>query len=306
MKILKKLFLGLGLSAIFHCAVFATGAGTTGMEFLKIRTSARPLGMCNAFVAVADDISAMAWNVGGLATLEQQELLFSQFNYVDGLGYTNLGYGIPGKKGTIAFGFAIQAFTIEEIDVQYNNRGEMAIRNEVFSLAYGLRFTDSFACGAGIDLFSSTIGDYSLTSYGVNFGSLYFAPYDFVVGLSVRNIGPKFAYESKTFVGEQQSLPSTYIIGVAKKSTFHENTFLITSDIVKDYTTRLNIGIEYKLLNLLALRAGRRIGYDAGNFTFGMGIEYKPEALDRFQFDYAFSPMDDLGNTHIFSLITKF
>lgn len=306
MRVLKNLFLMLGLLGVFHCPAYAAGVGTTGMEFLKVRTSARPLGMCNAFVAVADDISTMAWNVAGLATLEQQELLFTHFNYVDGVGYSNLGYGMPGKRGTIGFGFAIQSFTIDEIDAHYNYRGEMAIRNEVFSLVYSLKFGDSFAYGGGIDLFSSTIGDYSLTSYGVNFGSLYFAPHDFIVGLSVQNIGPKFAYESKTFVGEKQSLPSTYIIGVTKKLTFYGDTLLVASDIVKDYTMRLNIGLEYKLLNLLTLRVGRRIGYDTGSFAFGMGIDYKLEALDYFQFDYAFSPMSELGDTHCFSLISKF
>ena len=306
MKVMKNLPLVLSLLGLFHCLAFSTEVGTTGMGFLKIRTSARPLGMGNAFVAVADDISAMAWNVAGLATLEQQELLFTHFNYIDGIGYSNLLYCIPGKRGTIGFGFAIQSFTIDEIDAQYNYRGEMAIRNAVFSLAYSLKLGDSFAYGCGIDLFSSTIGNYSLTSYGLNFGSLYFAPYDIIVGLSVQNIGPEFAYESKTFVGEKQSLPSTYIIGVTKKLTFYGDTLLVTSDIVKDYAMRLNVGIEYKLLNLLTLRVGRRIGYDTGSFAFGMGINYKLEALDYFQFDYAFFPMSELGSTHCYSLISKF
>jgi hypothetical protein len=119
-------------------------------------------------------------------------------------------------------------------------------------------------------------------------------------------MGPKCAYKSEVFTGEKQSLPSTYMIGVTKKLAFNGDTLLVTSDIVKDYRIRANAGVEYKLSNLITLRAGRKLGYDADNFALGLGINYKATALDYFQLDYAFSPVGELGNSHIFSLITKF
>ena len=303
MKMILRLLLVLVCS---HSLCFAGGdkVGTTGMEFLKIRSAARPLGMNSAFVAVADDISTLAWNVGGLANLSQQEFIFSYFNYIDGIGYYNLGYAIPGKFGTLGFGFSFQSFTLEEMDAQYNSKGEIVMSDMVVSLAYSQKFRELFTLGVGIDVFSSKIGHYTLTSYGVNLGGLYFAPQGFTVGFSVQNIGPKCAYKNDDFIGEKQSLPFTIIMGVSKKLL--ADKILLSSDIVNDHTLRGNMGAEYRLYKILALRMGYKTGYDTGSFTFGMGINFEPQALDHFQFDYAYLPMGDLGATHCVSIITRF
>ena len=42
----------------------------------------------------------------------------------------------------------------------------------------------------------------------------------------------------------------------------------------RDYTERLNLGIEYDYLGLIQLRSGYRLNYDIGNFTAGVGLNY--------------------------------
>lgn len=282
------------------------GVGVAGMNFLKTRAAARPLGMGNAFVAVADDISTLTWNVGGLANLSNQQFLFTHLSYLNNTACNNVGYAIAGKHGTLGIGFTMRSFIIDKIDVKYDEKGQISMKDMVFSFAYSRKFRNLFTYGCGVDLLNSVIGDYSVTTYGVNFGGLYFAPKGFVIGFAGQDIGPEYAYKTESFTGNKQPLPTTYIIGVTKKLEIPGGTVLATSEIVKDYTFRGNVGIEYELLGILALRGGYKIRYDSGGFTLGIGVNYKPTGLDRFQFDYAFTPMGGLGNSHCFSVITKF
>jgi hypothetical protein len=51
----------------------ASKVGTTAAQFLKIGVGSRAVGMGGAFVAVADDITSLYWNPGGLGRLNHNE-----------------------------------------------------------------------------------------------------------------------------------------------------------------------------------------------------------------------------------------
>lgn len=308
MRKVISLFMVYGLWCMV-CGVCYAGedeVGVAGMGFLKVRFAARTLGMGNAFVAVADDIGTLACNVGGLANSSGQQFLFTHLSYLDGVGCNNIGYAIGGKQGTLGLGFTMRLLTIDETGVQYEDRGQISIRDQVFSFAYSRKFREVLTYGAGADLFTSVMGDYSVITYGLNFGGLYFAPWGVVIGFAARNLGPEYQYKSETFTGAKQPLPATFVVGITKRLKIPGGNFLTTFDVVKDYTFRGNIGVEYVLGKMLVFRTGYKLGYDSGGFTLGMGVNYKPKGLDRFQFDYAFSPLGDLGDIHCVSVITKF
>lgn len=301
----------LSLFLVFSVLAWATGlvfagAGVTGMDFVKLKSAARPLGMGNAFVGVADDVSSLSWNVGGLANLSGQEMLFTHFTYLDGIGYNNLAYVMGGEFGAVGVGFTNLSLTGDEMNIQYKPGGTIAMKNQIFSFAYSRKFRKLFTYGCGVNIFNSVIGEYSALAYGVNFGGLCFAPLGFVIGFAAQNLGPKYEYKTEGFTGEKQPLPSTYIVGLAKKLKLPGGNLVGSFDLLFDYMLRENVGIEYKLFKMLAFRAGYKLGYDSGGFTLGLGIDYKPKGLDRFCFDYAFSPVGDFGNSHCFSVIAKF
>jgi hypothetical protein len=56
---------------------------------------------------------------------------------------------------------------------------------------------------------------------------------------------------------------------------------------------RQNLGLEYWLLNSLALRGGYQLGYDGGDLSAGAGFRF-----GGFGLDYAFVPYSVLGNSH--------
>jgi threonine dehydratase len=56
-----------------HAAEIFEKVGTFDGQFLKIGVGARAEGMGGAFVAVADDPSAVFWNPAGIARLEEDK-----------------------------------------------------------------------------------------------------------------------------------------------------------------------------------------------------------------------------------------
>src|SRR5512140_3342709 len=65
--------------------------GTTAAPFLTIGQGARALGMGSAFVAVADDPSAMYWNPAGIADLNGVNVVVEHTNWIADLQYEYLG-----------------------------------------------------------------------------------------------------------------------------------------------------------------------------------------------------------------------
>ncbi|MEI6845724.1 MAG: hypothetical protein WCK36_01600, partial [Candidatus Firestonebacteria bacterium] len=92
---------------LFICLQPASGA------FNMINSSARALGMGNAFVAVADDITSILDNPAGLANLSSLEATFTGSKVAWGIdsideSFTALGYSV---KGLGAVGVGYYSFT---------------------------------------------------------------------------------------------------------------------------------------------------------------------------------------------------
>ena len=96
-KIIPTFFFILGVSS-------AVQAGNTTAAFLKIGVGARPIGMGNAFTAVADDINSLAWNPAGLSLLSRRELGVMHSELFADTRYDFLGYAHPMKTGTLGLG----------------------------------------------------------------------------------------------------------------------------------------------------------------------------------------------------------
>ncbi|MCK4447841.1 MAG: UPF0164 family protein, partial [Candidatus Marinimicrobia bacterium] len=68
-----------------------TKVGTTSAQFLKIEPGARSVGMGGAFVAVANDATAIYSNPAGIARLSGIEAFFIHSEWLAGLNYDFVG-----------------------------------------------------------------------------------------------------------------------------------------------------------------------------------------------------------------------
>src|SRR5688572_11594007 len=69
---------GLAFAVSLHpvTSAWASGAGTTGADVLKIGVGARAMAMGEAYAAQADDVSSLYWNPGGLALMQERQASF--------------------------------------------------------------------------------------------------------------------------------------------------------------------------------------------------------------------------------------
>src|SRR5437762_4483401 len=73
-------------------------AGTSSGSFLKIGVGARAAALGEAFVAVANDPSAIYWNPAGLASMQRQEFQLSHLEWPADIRYEFLAYVVPSQR----------------------------------------------------------------------------------------------------------------------------------------------------------------------------------------------------------------
>jgi long-subunit fatty acid transport protein len=116
---LGLLLLALVLCASPAAAQFSLGgqrAGTSSGTFLKIGVGARAVGLGEAFVAVANDPSAIFWNPAGLASMQRQELSLNHVSWPADVNYEHLAFVLPVRRlgGSLAFQLGVLATEIDE------------------------------------------------------------------------------------------------------------------------------------------------------------------------------------------------
>ena len=89
--------------------------GTFDGQFLKLQVGARATAMGGAFVAVADDASALFWNAAGIARIDtdKSELSINHASWPADLGFDQIGYVFHLKKIPGAIGVQARALTMD-------------------------------------------------------------------------------------------------------------------------------------------------------------------------------------------------
>ena len=90
--------------------------------------------------------------------------------------------------------------------------------------------------------------------------------------------------------------------------TSEEHSVVISIDRIhpRDWSERMNFGVEYGLLNLIYLRAGYKQNYSSEGLTLGVGFKWNWQS-NVICLDYAFKDTDyTLDNVHVTSLSLKF
>src|SRR5882672_2774589 len=81
--------------------IWAAGPGTTSADILKIGVGARAIGMGEAYVAQADDVSSLYWNPAGLALMQERQASFMYDQMYQDMKFQNANIGIPLENGAI-------------------------------------------------------------------------------------------------------------------------------------------------------------------------------------------------------------
>ncbi len=287
--------------------------GTTGAQFLKIGSGARPVGMGQAFAGIADDVNSLYWNPAGVGQLTGAEFTAMHLEWFQDINYEYFGYAQPiGDYGTVGLSAIylymndLEKRTIDTIsgdnDTWDGTKFKAADTAAVLTYSKGLG--ERLFVGLNLKYINSTIDTESGSAFAGDVGGLYKTGIDKLnVGLVVQNIGSKLK-----FLSEGDKLPLNVKLGFGYK--FLNDALALGLDVnyPNDNDLYLAGGLEY-LLRFggdfgLALRSGYQSGTDLGSLSglrAGAGFNWRGYGLD-----FAWVPYGDLGTSYRISLSAKF
>jgi hypothetical protein len=312
--------------------------GTTAAPFLNISQGARASGMGSAFVGIADDPTAIYWNVAGIARLGHNAVVFDHTNWFADLKYNFLAATVDvGSFGTIGASLIMSDYG--EMDVTTVERPEgtgetFKVTDIAFSIAWAYNLTEDFSIGFNPKIIYQGIWNMNAYSYAVDMGVLYSTPFKGItVGMSITNFGAKMKMsgnnavvlhdpdESTTgnngripseLLANTWSLPLGFKLGVSYQTRFDNLHGLILGfDAAhpNDNYEYVNLGAEYSFKNMLFLRGGYKSLFQVDSeesFTLGVGFLYQVVNGIGIRFDYSYADFGRLNNTQKFSVGVNF
>jgi hypothetical protein len=307
-----KLTLAAGLLLVGLATTTFAGnrSGTVSGQFLKLSTSARAIGIGGAQVAVADGPSSLGFNPSGILSVNDVGVGFTYTAWFASIQHTFAGI-VKNIPGVGAVGASLVMLTtddmIETTPQPPEGTGRLFRASDyAFSLAYARQVTDQFRVGISGKFIQSYLynTEAGTSTFAFDIGTLYDIPVlKSHIGVSLTNIG-----KDVKFLQETYSLPTALRFGVLVDVVNEENNKLVTTlqiTRVNDADEQYNLGAEYSVNNIIALRGGWKFQYDQEDITAGFGVKFNSLGLDS-KLDYGFNNFKYLPGTHSFTLEVQF
>lgn len=322
---MKKIFLLIILalsSTLVNAQLFPVlggqRAGISTAQFLKIGVGGRASAMGDAFVAVANDASALYWNPAGLTQFNEHQIIFSHNKWVVDINHDFLG-GVYHLDESNSFGIGLTALTMQKMPVttefapfgtgEYFGFSDIAV-----AVSYSRKMTDQFSFGGTVKYIEETLDKLKMRGVMIDLGTFYWTGLGSTrFAVAVSNFGSNLAPDGevvlvgKRNVSEWQefSPPTVFRIGFAFEP-YQDNEHTITTSIQlnhpNDNSENVSTGFEYTWNNTVFMRGGYKVNVEEQNFSFGAGITV-PLSIAQFTLDYAYANFSRLGSAHRFSIL---
>jgi len=312
--------------------------GSTAAPFLNIGIGPRAIAMGGAFVATANDVSSLYWNSAGAAKMNGSGALFAHSSWFADIKYNWAGAVIDlGDAGV--FGASITSLDYGEMELTTlrepeGTGGTFGASDMAIALTYAKALTDRFSIGGTVKYISQNIWNSSASTVALDFGVLFHSDIAGLrIGATISNLGGDMRISGKdlnvqhdvdqTIFGNNDQilatldtdnwpLPLTFKIGLAMDIIEMENHVVtIAADALhpSDNKESVNVGMEYHLFNMIALRAGYKslfLDNTEEGLTLGFGLNYDFTDSFGLSIDYAYQTFGLLNDTQHFSIGVNF
>lgn len=292
-------------------------AGISTAQFLKIGVGGRATAMGDAFVAIANDVSALYWNPAGLAQFSENQVMFAHNQWVVDINHDFVGavYHLDDEN---TFGVALTSLSMDEMKVtteyapfgtgEYFGFSDLAI-----AISYSKKMTDQFSFGGTVRYIEETLDKLKMRGIMVDLGTYYWTGLGSTrFAVTVTNFGNDLAPDGEVVLvgnrtkSEWQSFspPTMFRIGFALEpyeNDLHRVTTSIQLNHPNDNSENLSLGVEYVWNKMFFARAGYKINVDEQDISFGAGVNV-PISIANVSIDYAFANFSRLGSAHRFSI----
>ena len=313
LALLYTILLAAPASAFFSPA----DRGTSGAQFLEIAPGARSAGMGEAFSGVADSVEAVYYNPAGLGNIRRVEAEGTGDQYFQGMTYDFAALAVPmlswidtrkpanyyGVLGVAIYNLSISGIPIQGTTESATPTGTFTSEDLAYAMSYAYAVPDTgLSLGLTGKYVTSNLDGYNASGVAADAGALYTGE-RLSLGAGFRNMGTSYGFN-----GQGDPMP---FLAYAGAGYYFKQGWLgsVEFDAPRDNVMGLAFGTEYRHTFVGKLSGAIRAGYNtlessAGGFSgtsFGGGIGY-----GNFNFDFAFVPFGELGNTYRYGLTVKF
>lgn len=293
-------------------------AGISTAQFLKIGVGGRASAMGDAFVAVANDVSALYWNPAGLTQFTDNQIIFSHNQWVVDINHDFVG-AVYHLDDANSFGVAVTALTMDEMKVtteyapfgtgEYFGFSDLAV-----SVSYSRKMTDQFSFGGTVRYVEETLDKLKMRGFMIDLGTYYWTGLGSTrFAVTVSNFGNDMAPDGEVVLvgnrtkSEWQSFspPTMFRIGFAfepYEDEQHRVTTSIQLNHPNDNSENVSLGAEYVWNKMFFARGGYKFNVEEQNYSIGAGVNV-PISIANVSVDYAFANFSRLGSAHRFSII---
>ncbi len=315
-----------------------SNVGTTAAPFLEIGVGARAIGMGGAFVATANDASALYWNVAGIAQLKRPEVLFVRTNWLADIRFDYAGAVLPlggyGSLGASLTSLSMGEMMVRTVEEPEGTGERFSASDMALAVSYGFHLTDRFSFGITAKYIYQRIWKETAQGFAVDVGTLFRTGLKGLrIGAALSNFGTdmqmggdnllvyhdidpyKLGNNDRIFAElktDKWPLPLIFQAGMAIEPWETEKqrlTLAVDALHPIDNTESINVGMEYAFREQFFLRGGYRNLFlrDAEEgFTLGAGFHIRFLGNFRVQLDYAYADFGRLQNVQRFSINVAF
>ncbi len=274
-----------------------TAARNVRGTFLSRAVGARPAGMGDAYVAMADDASAGSWNPAGLGQLTRFGFVATYDHVSQDTGLRYLAAGMPAGPGVAGVTLTSMSYgSYDVFDSLGTRTGIKALSDIGASAAYAVENPDwsgGFGwSGISVEVAREAVGT---TLIGAGAGTLILLGERLSLGAAVQHLGPRQG---------GYALPGAARLGAA---WMPRDTIRLIGEVADSLATKTVWaagGCEAVFGQRLAFRAGYRVavngraGPGVSGFTTGLGFK-----ISGFGIDYAYQPFGALATSHRVALV---
>jgi len=333
---MKKLLLFM---ILFPAVIIGqTKVGSTAAPFLNIGIGPRAVSMGGAFVATANDVTAMYWNPAGASRTNSNGAGFAHTRWFADINFNWAGAMLQlGDAGTLGLHLTYLDYGKMEVTTmrEPDGTGEMFSAHDMsFALTYAFNLTDRFSIGANFKYISQSIWNTSADAFAVDIGTLFISDiYGLRIGANISNFGTEMRLKGKDLLvlvdlhpdqygnndqilaelrTDSYPLPLIFKVGIAMDvidNPMHKITLAVDALHPNDNAETINVGMEYTFNEFISFRAGYKslfLDNSEEGLTLGVGLKYDFSPSLGIFVDYAYQDFGVLEYTQHFSVGIRF
>jgi len=304
------------------------------MNFLLVGTSSRASALGEAFTAIGSGSECIFYNPSGLASMSKEfEIALNYTNWIADIKYLSGGIAWSlGTNGVVGFNLLTVNYGVingtslvgpNEGDIYplgYKDNGNLGnVSAYSVGISYAKAISEAFSIGGNVKIagqnlgennFGSNIKENNATKLVLDAGVRYSTGFKgFVFGMSIRNFSTNIKREEI-----EEQLPLLFSLGAAINlmeivdgELAESNSLLAEVDFLhpNNYSERVNMGLEYKLQQMISVRLGYQTNRDLASWSAGLGFNSSISDYD-FEVSYSYSKFEFFDSVSRISLNFSF